>query len=259
MFLNMLWVVGFDVVIDFDDVISYECFKLFVDLWVISVIGFNKEFYKFYDYLIVFFDGNSYIFLCYKQVVKLFGIVDDCLYYYYFFGCCYEWEKVVCLFFQVGEVELCIVINFFIVFEDKDFCCYQVVILVEWLYVLFYWVCIVMVGCSEKICQLGLDMVLYIVDSIINFVVEVICSCDLVIMLDILIVYIVWVFDKLMVVVYNKCKFKNIGLFGYYIWVLGYDKVKQIVCEEVNVVDVVIELVWFVIKEQVDWLVVVCS
>ncbi|MDR8406782.1 lipopolysaccharide heptosyltransferase family protein, partial [Acinetobacter baumannii] len=35
----------------------------------------------------------------------------------------------------------------------------------------------------------------------------------------------------------------------------GYDKAKQIVCEEANVADVAIESVWPVIKEQADRLV----
>ncbi|MFO6295822.1 hypothetical protein, partial [Pseudomonas aeruginosa] len=48
------------------------------------------------------------------------------------------------------------------------------------LHALPYRVCIVMVGRSEKIRQLGLDMALYIADSTINSAVEVIRSCDLV-------------------------------------------------------------------------------
>ena len=58
-----------------------------------------------------------------------------------------------------------------------------------------------------------------------------------------------------MVAVYNKRKLKNTGLPGYHIWAPGYDKAKQIVCEEANVADVAIESVWPVIKEQADRLV----
>ena len=45
---------GFDAVIDFDDVTSYERFKLLADLRATSVIGFNKEPYKLYDHSIAF-------------------------------------------------------------------------------------------------------------------------------------------------------------------------------------------------------------
>lgn len=58
-----------------------------------------------------------------------------------------------------------------------------------------------------------------------------------------------------MVAVYNKRKLKNTGLLSYHIWAPGYDKAKQIVCEEANVADVAIESVWPVIKEQADRLV----
>ncbi|MCX2622365.1 hypothetical protein OQ620_26005, partial [Klebsiella pneumoniae] len=60
-FLNQLRAAGFDAVIDFDDVTSYERFKLLADLRATSVIGFNKEPYKIYDHSIAFFDGNSHI------------------------------------------------------------------------------------------------------------------------------------------------------------------------------------------------------
>ncbi len=255
MSLNTLRAAGFDAVIDFDDVTSYERFKLLADLRATSVIGFNKEPYKLYDHSIAFFDGNSHISLRYKQVVKLFGIVDDRPYHYHLPGCRHEREKVARLLSQAGEVELRIAINPFTASEDKDFCRHQVATLVERLHALPYRVCIVMVGRSEKIRQLGLDMALYIADSTINSAVEVIRSCDLVITPDTSIVHIARAFDKPMVAVYNKRKLKNTGLPGYHIWAPGYDKAKQIVCEEANVADVAIESVWPVIKEQADRLV----
>ena len=97
--------------------------------------------------------------------------------------------------------------------------------------------------------------ILYIADSTINSAVEVIRSCDLVITPDTSIVHIARAFDKPMVAVYNKRKLKDTGLPGYHIWAPGYDKARQIVCEEANVADVAIESVWPVIKEQADRLV----
>ena len=112
-----------------------------------------------------------------------------------------------------------------------------------------------MVGRSEKIRQLGLDMALYLADSNINSAVEVIRCCDLVITADTSIVHIARVFDKPMVAVYNKRKLKDTGLPGYTIWAPGYAKARQIVCEEENVADVSIDAIWPMIKEQADSLV----
>lgn len=63
MSLNTLRAAGFDAVIDFDDVTSYERFKLLADLRATSVIGFNKEPYKLYDHSIAFLTATA-IFPC---------------------------------------------------------------------------------------------------------------------------------------------------------------------------------------------------
>ncbi len=138
MSLNTLRAAGFDAVIDFDDVTSYERFKLLADLRATSVIGFNKEPYKLYDHSIAFFDSNSHISLRYQQVVKLFGVVDDQPYDYHLPGCRHEREKVARLLSQAGEVALRIAINPFTASEDKDFCRHQVATLVERLHALPY-------------------------------------------------------------------------------------------------------------------------
>lgn len=52
--LNALRAVGFDAVVDFDDVKTYERFKLLSDLRPGCVIGFNKQEYKLYDHSIPF-------------------------------------------------------------------------------------------------------------------------------------------------------------------------------------------------------------
>jgi ADP-heptose:LPS heptosyltransferase len=59
MSLNTLRAAGFDAVIDFDDVTSYERFKLLADLRATSVIGFNKEPYKLYDHSIAFLTATA--------------------------------------------------------------------------------------------------------------------------------------------------------------------------------------------------------
>lgn len=109
-----------------------------------------------------------------------------------------------------------------------------------------------MVGHSEKIRQLNLDKALYLPDSNINSAVEIVRQCDLVITADTAIVHIARAFDKPMVAVYNKRKLKDTGLPGYTIWAPGYDKARQIVCEETHVADMTIDAVWPVIKAQAD-------
>lgn len=254
MSLTQLKAAGFDAVVDFDDVKSYERFKLLSELRLPCVIGFNKEQYKLYDHSINFLDANSHISQRYKQVVKLFGGPDE-HYRYYLLGCLKEREKVSELLAKAGETQLCVAINPFTASTDKDFCRHQVEALVERLHNLPYRVSIVMVGRSEKIRQLELDMVLYLTDSNINSAVEVVRHCDLVITPDTSIVHIARAFDKPMVAVYNKRKLKDTGLPGYLIWAPGYEKARQIVCEEKNVADMKIEALWPDIKALADRLV----
>jgi ADP-heptose:LPS heptosyltransferase len=254
MSLSQLKAVGFDAVVDFDDVKSYERFKLLSELRPACLIGFNKEQYKLYDQSITFLDANSHISQRYKQVAKLFAVSDE-RYHYYLPGDIREREKVSHLVAQAGEVELCVAINPFTASIDKDFSRHQIAALIERFHTLPYRVCIVMVGRSEKICQLELGMALHLADSSINSAVEVIRCCDLVITPDTSIVHIARVFDKPMVAVYNKRKLKDTGLPGYRIWAPGYEKAQQIVCEEENVADVAIETLWPAIKEQADRLV----
>ncbi|HCH7885656.1 TPA: glycosyltransferase family 9 protein [Raoultella ornithinolytica] len=254
MSLVALRALNFDAVIDFDDVKTYERFKFLSDLRAPCVIGFNKEKYKLYDQSITFYDSKSHISARYKQVVKLFGVRDE-HYHYHVPGDIRERQRVEKLLATESDRQLCVAINPFTASTDKDFCRHQVAALIERLRQLPYKVSVVMVGRSEKIRQLGLDMALYLADSNINSAVEVIRCCDLVITADTSIVHIARVFDKPMVAVYNKRKLKDTGLPGYTIWAPGYAKARQIVCEEENVADVPIDAIWPMIQEQADSLV----
>ncbi len=254
MSLNELRASGFDAVVDFDDVKTYERFKLLADLRLGCVIGFNKEEYKLYDHSISFFDSSRHISARYKEVVRLFGVASE-HYHYHLPGDAGEHEKVKCLFAQEQDSELRIAINPFTASTDKDFCRHQVTAVIERLHALPYKVSVVMVGHSEKIRQLKLDSALYLPDSNINSAVEVIRCCDLVITADTAVVHIARAFDKPMVAVYNKRKLKDTGLPGYIIWAPGYDKAEQVVCEETNVADMTVDAVWPVIKAQVDSLI----
>lgn len=255
MALDELRAAGFDAVVDFDDVKTYERFKLLADLGARCNIGFNKDEYKLYDWSIAFFDSQRHISARYKEVARLFGIVNE-HYHYHLPGDAAERQRVEHLLAQEKGREICIAINPFTASVDKDFCRHQVADLIERLHALPYKVSVVMVGHSEKIRQLNLDTALYLPDSNINSAVEVIRCCDLVITADTAIVHIARAFDKPMVAVYNKRKLKDTGLPGYTIWAPGYDKAKQVVCEEVNVADMTIDAIWPVIKVQVDSLVV---
>ncbi|MDM4360279.1 glycosyltransferase family 9 protein [Klebsiella oxytoca] len=252
--LNALRAVGFDAVVDFDDVKTYERFKLLSDLRPGCVIGFNKQEYKLYDHSIPFFDSARHISARYKEVARLFGIEHD-RYHYHLPGDLHERERVKLLLNQEKARALCIAINPFTASTDKVFCHHQVATLIDRLHTLPYAVRVVMVGHSEKIRQLNLDKALYLPDSNINSAVEIVRQCDLVITADTAIVHIARAFDKPMVAVYNKRKLKDTGLPGYTIWAPGYDKARQIVCEETHVADMTIDAVWPVIKAQADDLV----
>jgi ADP-heptose:LPS heptosyltransferase len=251
--LNALRAAGFDAVVDFDDVKTYERFKLLADLRPGCVIGFNKQEYKLYDHSIPFLDSSSHISARYKAVARLFGIETLI-------------TTIICPAMLLSGKEskhcwlstrsqLCIAINPFTASTDKDFCRHQVSALIERLYTLPYKISVVMVGHSEKIRQLNLETALHLPDSNINSAVEIVRHCDLVITADTAIVHIARAFDKPMVAVYNKRKLKDTGLPGYTIWAPGYDKARQIVCEETNVADMTIDAVWPVIKAQADALI----
>lgn len=254
MALNALRTAGFDAVVDFDDVKTYERFKLLADLRLGCVIGFNKQEYKLYDHSIPFLDSSSHISARYKAVARLFGI-EHPHYHYHLPGDAFERERVKTLLAQHKGSQLCIAINPFTASTDKDFCRHQVSALIERLYTLPYKISVVMVGHSEKIRQLNLETALHLPDSNINSAVEIVRHCDLVITADTAIVHIARAFDKPMVAVYNKRKLKDTGLPGYTIWAPGYDKARQIVCEETNVADMTIDAVWPAIKAQVDALI----
>lgn len=233
---------------------TYERFKLLADLRPGCVIGFNKQEYKLYDHSIPFLDSSSHISARYKAVARLFGI-EHPHYHYHLPGDAFERERVKTLLAQHKGSQLCIAINPFTASTDKDFCRHQVSALIERLYTLPYKISVVMVGHSEKIRQLNLETALHLPDSNINSAVEIVRHCDLVITADTAIVHIARAFDKPMVAVYNKRKLKDTGLPGYTIWAPGYDKARQIVCEETNVADMTIDAVWPVIKAQVDALI----
>lgn len=254
MALNALRTAGFDAVVDFDDVKTYERFKLLADLRLGCVIGFNKQEYKLYDHSIPFLDSSSHISARYKAVARLFGI-EHPHYHYHLPGDAFERERVKTLLAQHKGSQLCIAINPFTASTDKDFCRHQVSALIERLYTLPYKISVVMVGHSEKIRQLNLETALHLPDSNINSAVEIVRHCDLVITADTAIVHVARAFDKPMVAVYNKRKLKDTGLPGYTIWAPGYDKARQIVCEETNVADMTIDAVWPAIKAQVDALI----
>lgn len=254
MSLNALRAAGFDAVVDFDDVKTYERFKLLADLRPGCVIGFNKQEYKLYDHSIPFLDSSSHISARYKAVARLFGI-EHPHYHYHLPGDAFERERVKTLLAQNKGSQLCIAINPFTASTDKDFCRHQVSALIERLYTLPYKISVVMVGHSEKIRQLNLETALHLPDSNINSAVEIVRHCDLVITADTAIVHIARAFDKPMVAVYNKRKLKDTGLPGYTIWAPGYDKARQIVCEETNVADMTIDAVWPAIKAQADALI----
>ena len=154
--LNALRAAGFDAVVDFDDVKTYERFKLLADLRPGCVIGFNKQEYKLYDHSIPFLDSSSHISARYKAVARLFGI-EHPHYHYHLPGDAFERERVKTLLAQHKGSQLCIAINPFTASTDKDFCRHQVSALIERLYTLPYKISVVSLIWKRRcICQIAI-------------------------------------------------------------------------------------------------------
>lgn len=230
MALDELKTAQFDAIIDFDDVVSYERFKLHADLGVPCVIGFNKDNYKLFDQSIPFFDENKHVTERYKAVLNLFGIADAQYHYHVPFNQ-QEHDKLQRLLGDKTGDTRYVAINPFTGSEDKDFSREQVVKLIDALHSLPFPVKVIMIGQSAKIASLALENVVVVENSTINSAVEIVRCSDLVITPDTSIVHISRALDKPLIAVYNKRKLKDTGLPGYKIWAPNYAKAQQIICD----------------------------
>ncbi len=224
----------FDAVIDFDDVNTYERFKLLSELNVGCVIGYNKEQYKLFDHSIAFLDATKHISARYQQLLNLFGIAVD-HYSYHVAGDAQEREKVAQLLANEPAQTCFVAINPFTGSGDKDFSREQVASIVEHLKALPYLTRAVIIGQSAKVSQLNIDNALFLRDSTINSAVEIVRRVDLVITPDTSIVHIARALDKPLIAVYNQRKLKDTGLPGYKIWAPGYEKATQLICSTDNI------------------------
>lgn len=224
----------FDAVIDFDDVNTYERFKLLSELNVGCVIGYNKEQYKLFDHSIAFLDATKHISARYQQLLNLFGIAVD-HYTYHVAGDAQEREKVAQLLANEPAQTCFVAINPFTGSGDKDFSREQVASIVEHLKALPYLTRAVIIGQSAKVSQLNIDNALFLRDSTINSAVEIVRRVDLVITPDTSIVHIARALDKPLIAVYNQRKLKDTGLPGYKIWAPGYEKATQLICSTDNI------------------------
>ncbi|MEN0578234.1 glycosyltransferase family 9 protein [Phytobacter palmae] len=224
----------FDAVIDFDDVNTYERFKLLSELNVGCVIGYNKEQYKLFDHSIAFLDATKHISARYQQLLNLFGIAVD-HYTYHVAGDAQEREKVAQLLANEPPQTCFVAINPFTGSGDKDFSREQVASIVEHLKALPYLTRAVIIGQSAKVSQLNIDNALFLRDSTINSAVEIVRRVDLVITPDTSIVHIARALDKPLIAVYNQRKLKDTGLPGYKIWAPGYEKATQLICSTDNI------------------------
>lgn len=224
----------FDAVIDFDDVNTYERFKLLSELNVGCVIGYNKEQYKLFDHSIAFLDATKHISARYQQLLNLFGIAVD-HYTYHVAGDAQEREMVAQLLANEPAQTCFVAINPFTGSGDKDFSREQVASIVEHLKALPYLTRAVIIGQSAKVSQLNIDNALFLRDSTINSAVEIVRRVDLVITPDTSIVHIARALDKPLIAVYNQRKLKDTGLPGYKIWAPGYEKATQLICSTDNI------------------------
>ncbi|EOC0417590.1 glycosyltransferase family 9 protein [Cronobacter malonaticus] len=250
MSLNELKAAQFDAVIDFDDVVSYERFKLHAELCAKHIIGFNKEKYKLFDHSISFFDESKHITERYKSVLALFNITVQRYDYYIPLNQQENSRLASVLGVKVAGTRY-VAINPFTGSEDKDFSREQVVDLINDLHSLSYPVTVVMIGQTDKIAGLALKNVIIVENSTICSAVEIVRYCDLIITPDTSIVHIARALDKPLIAVYNKRKLKDTGLPGYKIWAPDYAKAQQIICETDYISEMPIDSLLCVIKNKI--------
>lgn len=228
--LGDLQKIGFDAVIDFDDVHDYERLKL---LWKIKAnykIGFNKKGLNVYNISVDFLSEDHHITERHKKLLELFEI-NNFLFSYALAESPEDFESVKkALNYRQGDK--IISINPFTGAEDKDFSDNQVIKLIHHIHSLDQFAKIVIIGQTKKVMHFAKEGASVIHNSTINTAIEIIRISDLVISADTSVVHISNALDKNLIAIYNKRKLKDTGLCGYKIWAPGYSKATQIVVDE---------------------------
>ncbi|MDT3253922.1 glycosyltransferase family 9 protein [Serratia sp. root2] len=239
----------FDVVIDFDDVTTYERCRLIYKLGARHTIGFNKQGYPMYDTSIDFLDAETHVTERHKRVLRLLGV--GCAEY------CYDLEPTPASVDKVSAAlaglryNFLVAINPFTGSADKDLSRQQTQDIISLIKSRAKNSLIVLIGQESKVAALNMADCIYIPGSTVNTAVEIVKRADLIISPDTSIVHMACAFNKRLVAIYNQRKLKDTGLPGHVIWSPNYGNAVQIVTEKENVSDVPVEVINQQIGEQI--------
>ena len=228
--LNYLAREYFDVVIDFDDVVTYERCNLIHKISAKNSIGFNKENIHVYNKSIDFFDENQHVTERHARVLQLLGVRGN-NYKYYVPVSQDSVDRVEELLCSLSYRRL-IAINPLTGSDDKDLSSEQIQQLVNHIKIKHPDDQVILIGIDKKINSLGIDDVVYVKGSTVNTAVEIIRRADVVISPDTSIVHICRVFNKPLLAIYNKRRLKDTGLVGYKTWAPNYPCAFQLVIEQ---------------------------
>lgn len=242
----------FDVVIDFDDVVSHERLNLLYRLAPRYVIGFNKPGCARYTQQIELFNDEKHITERHCKVLSLFNLPDAP--FQYQLGSDPTALGGLTDYLTKPTNGWLIAINPFTGSEDKDFSREQVQGLITFLKQLDDSVRILLVGQSDKLQSLGINHAEFVPGSTINTAVEIVRHADLVISPDTSIVHMACTFNTPLVAVYNTRRLKDTGLVGYKIWAPNYPNAVQLVTESKAISEMPLEKICHAVTEKFNQL-----
>lgn len=244
--LNYLTQQRFDVVIDFDDVVTYERCNLIHKVAAKCSIGFNKKNVPVYNQSIEFFDENQHVTERHVRVLKLFGVTEND-YGYYVPVSQDSVARVEALLCSLKYRRL-IAINPFTGSDDKDLSSEQLQKLVNYIKNQHPDDQVILIGIDKKIAALEIDDIIYVKGSTVNTAAEIIRRADVIISPDTSIVHMCRVFNKPLLAIYNKRKLKDTGMVGYKIWAPNYPGAFQLVIEQ----EYISQLPFDILKDEFD-------
>ncbi|MEM6052792.1 glycosyltransferase family 9 protein [Erwinia sp. P7711] len=227
---------GIDLVIDFDDVVTFERCKLISRFSYAHVIGFNKDNFPMYHTSLTQLDENSHITERHKLVIRTLQLTSEK--YTYFLPECLDAKEKVSNVLHGSTYSRFIAINPLTGSDDKDFSIEQTQFIVNHIKKYDEKILLILVGQPSKLFSMGIKNVVMIPDSTISVAVEIIRRCDAVISPDTSIIHMANAFNKPLLAIYNKRKLKDTGLVGYNLWSPNYPNANQVVFEERNINEV---------------------
>ncbi|WP_158025856.1 glycosyltransferase family 9 protein [Salinicola socius] len=223
----------FDVVIDFDDVVTYERCRLVHKLSAKHSVGFNKGDLPIYRKSIEFLDPSRHITERHRSVLRLFAS-EEHDYRYHLPIHPDAVARVDALVSSLTYKRL-IAINPLTGSKDKDLSADQVQQLVYHIKRHHPQDLVVLIGMESKISAMGIEKIVYVEGSTVRTAVEIVRRADVIVSPDTSIVHMCNAFNKPLLAIYNKRKLKDTGLVGYEIWAPNYARARQLVVESEQV------------------------